>query len=77
MPTKPVFKFRELIQALHGPRNVQQLIEEHGWEAPKIETIEGWLRRDSAPGPWALALVFIAQREGLITTIDRLLREDV
>ena len=75
MSSKPDWKFRELIQALGGPRSVQQLIEEHGWQAPKIETIEGWLRRDSAPGPWSLALAYIAQREGLITNLDRLLRE--
>ena len=79
LPSKPSIKIRELIMALNGPRSVQQLIEEHGWEAPKLESVEGWFRRSSAPCGWTVAMIYIAQRKGILkgNDLERLLREDV
>lgn len=75
MDAAPRFKFRELIAALGGVQAIGPKLAECGFSPPPQETIWGWKRRDSVPGNWALALLLLAEREGVLPEISKLRRD--
>lgn len=69
------WKITELIEALGGVQSLPAKFAKIGMLAPPTETMVGWRKRSSAPCGWTLALVQIAQSEGLITFVDKLRRD--
>lgn len=72
MADAPNWRFKELIAMLGGPAGVAEKLTEVGIDAPPVSSICGWRRRQTAPGNWTLAILLIAQREGLLGDIDAL-----
>lgn len=71
----PSYRFAELIQAFGGVEETRIKLMDYGFSAPRVSTIVGWRRRNSAPGAWALALVEVGQAEGFVTEVRKLRRE--
>ncbi len=70
---KPSWKIDAMINALGGDRAVMELLTEHKFPTPpSLETISAWRRRNSAPGAWALALLYVCVREGVLDDLDKI-----
>jgi hypothetical protein len=66
----PTYKYRELIAAVGSDEDVQNLIREHGYEAPTVWVIRGWRTRNSIPARWLPILLMQAISEGLVSDIS-------
>lgn len=69
---KPQFKIAGMIHALGGDHAVVQLLDHYEFPAAPAPTVAAWRRRNSAPGEWALALLYICVREGVLDSLDRI-----
>lgn len=70
---KPLWKIDAMIHALGGDRAVIGLLQEYDFPSPpSIETVAAWRRRNSAPGAWALALLYVCVREGVLDNLDKI-----
>lgn len=72
MAEKSFYQITGLIDAMGGVRSVRQKLETNGFGSYPLETAIGWRRRDSMPGHLALALVEIAMKEGVVSSIEKL-----
>jgi hypothetical protein len=66
------WRLKELIQTLGGIQVLREKISKRGIEPPPMACLEGWRKRASMPGHWALTLVQIAQEEGIINSVSQL-----
>ena len=66
------WRLKELIQTLGGIQVLREKIAQRGIEPPAMACLEGWRKRSSMPGHWALTLVQIAQEEGIISNVSQL-----
>ena len=72
MSERSFYRITELIIAMGGVKAVRQRLDAEGFGSLPLETVQGWKRRNSCPGHYALALVEIAMRDGLVAGINRL-----
>jgi hypothetical protein len=57
---EPEFNIRALIASLGGAQKLPSRFRSVGISPPPVSTIVGWRRRNSAPGPWTLAMLYVA-----------------
>lgn len=57
------WKWRELIDALGGPKAVCDHIARRGVRPPAWNTVKGWQTRNSVPGRYAPLMILIGQEE--------------
>lgn len=67
---KPRWKIRALITAIGGVQAIPGRLVDHDFPAPPVRTVAGWFHRDRAPGDWVIALLLIAQKDGLKVGTD-------
>jgi hypothetical protein len=70
----PVYKYRELLAAVGNDTEIQDLIEELGFEPPPVATIRGWRTRNAIPGRWLPLLVARAVTLGRLPSISALIK---
>lgn len=69
---KPEFRISEMIMALGGDHVIPGLMLKHKFPVPEVASVGAWRRRNSAPGSWALALLYLCVREGILDSLDRI-----
>ena len=75
-PVVPVWKVRDIIAQLGGVGGVTEKLMALGFSPPGVDTVQGWVTRNSLPGAWAPALFAVAQDEGLIDgPMDALIKD--
>ena len=75
-PVVPVWKVRDIIAQLGGVGGVTEKLMAKGFSPPGVDTVQGWVTRNSLPGAWAPALFAVAQDEGLIDgPMDALIKD--
>lgn len=68
------WKYRDLIDALGGPKGVAQQFACRGVRPPPIETIKGWQVRNSVPGRYAPLLIMVGEEQKCEGSNDPILR---
>ena len=75
-PAPPAWKVRDIIESLGGVGPVTEKLMARGFFPPGADTVQGWVTRNSVPGPWSPALFQLAQDEGLIERpMDALIKD--
>lgn len=75
-PVAPVWKVRDIIVKLGGVGATTEKLMAMGFSPPGVDTMQGWVSRNSVPGAWAPALFAVAQDEGLIESpMDALIKD--
>lgn len=69
----PQWAVRSLVEALGGVSVVVNKLKDFGFDAPVADTVAGWRRRDRAPGGWVLALLLIAEEEGIPVSLRKMM----
>jgi hypothetical protein len=70
---EPVFNIQALIASLGGVKGLRERFKNVGITPPPSNTIIGWRRRNSAPGPWTLAMLYVASRDPYMPDADEIL----
>ncbi len=66
MAPAPIVDFKKLIQQLGGPRELHWKLAECGIQPPPFPSVVGWQYRNTIPPRWLMAVLAIAQREGIL-----------
>lgn len=71
---KPSPNFAWLICELGGVAKLRERIfDECGFEPPPFDTVYAWVRRNSLPGRWAVVVIALAMKAGVLGDIWSLL----
>jgi hypothetical protein len=65
-PAPPVWQVRDMVEKLGGVGGLTDKLMARGFFPPGSDTIQGWVTRNSLPGPWSPAVFALAQDAGLI-----------
>jgi hypothetical protein len=75
-PAPPAWKVRDIIEKLGGVGGTTEKLMSKGFMPPGADTVQGWVTRNSLPGPWSPAVFSLAQDAGLIESpMDALIRD--
>jgi hypothetical protein len=73
-PQIPVWRMRDIITELGGVGPLTEKLIAKGFFPPGPDTVQGWVTRNSVPGPWSPAVLALALEEGIIKSPKALLK---
>lgn len=74
--TIPMWKAREMIDALGGVAGLTEKLMKKGFSPPGPDTVQGWISRNRIPGAWSPAVFALAMDAKLIDTpMDAIIRD--
>ena len=72
----PMWRIRDVITHLGGVGKLSEKLLAKGYRPPGVDTIQGWVSRNSIPGAWLPAVLGLAMDEHLIHHPEELLIEE-
>ena len=70
----PIYKYRELMEAIGSDGDIRNLIASYGFDAPTAPVIKGWRARNSIPTKWLPLLLHKAIQDGSLRDMSKLLK---